>query len=42
MGGGKKFQMSYYMAPDGALEDTEAVAPWAELAIGAAIRNRRC
>ena len=39
--GGKKFKMSYYMAPDGALEDAEAVHPWAERAIGAAMRNRK-
>ena len=39
--GEKKFQMSYYMAPDGALEDAEAVQPWAERAIGAARRNRK-
>jgi DNA transformation protein len=39
--GGKARQMSYYSAPDGALEDAEAVFPWAERAIGAAIRNRK-
>lgn len=39
--GGKKFQMSYYSAPDGALEDAEAVYPWAERAIAAALRNRK-
>ncbi len=39
--GGKARQMSYYTAPDGALEDAEAVYPWAERAIAAAIRNRK-
>jgi DNA transformation protein len=39
--GGKDRQMSYYMAPDGALEETETLYPWAERAIGAAKRNRK-
>ena len=39
--GGKARQMSYYTAPDGALEDTETLHAWAELAIGAAKRNRK-
>ncbi len=39
--GDKTFEMSYYMAPDGALEDTETLYPWAERAIGAAKRNRK-
>jgi len=39
--GGKQRHMSYYTAPDGALEDAEALAPWAEHAIGAALRNRK-
>lgn len=38
--GGKARQMSYYTAPDGAIEDTETLYPWAERAIGAAKRNR--
>lgn len=37
----KTFQMSYYSAPDGALEDSEALYPWAERAIGAAKRARK-
>ncbi len=39
--GGKTRQMSYYTAPDGTLEDTETLYPWAERAIGAAKRNRK-
>ena len=39
--GGKARQMSYYTAPDGALEHTDALYPWAEHAIGAAKRNRK-
>jgi len=39
--GGKDRQMSYYTAPDGTIEDAEAVYPWAERAIGAAKRNRK-
>lgn len=39
--GGKTLQLSYYSAPDGTIEDSEAVCPWAERAIGAAIRNRK-
>ncbi len=39
--GGKARQMSYYTAPDGALEDTETLYPWAGRAIGAAKRNRK-
>ncbi len=39
--GGKARQMSYYTAPDGALEDTEAIYSWAERAIAAALRNRK-
>ncbi len=39
--GGKTRQMSYYTAPEGALEDTETLYPWAERAIGAAKRNRK-
>lgn len=39
--GGKDRQMSYYMAPDGALEDAETLFPWAERAIGAAKRSRK-
>lgn len=39
--GGKTRQMSYYTAPDGAVEDTETLYPWAERAIGAAKRNRK-
>ena len=38
--GGKTRQMSYYTAPDGALEDTETLYPWAERAIGATEDDR--
>jgi DNA transformation protein len=39
--GGKDRQMSYYMVPDGALEESETLIPWAERAIGAAKRSRK-
>ena len=39
--GGKERQMSYYTAPDGALEHADALFPWAERAVGAAKRNRK-
>ncbi len=39
--GGKVRQMSYYTAPEGTIEDTETLYPWAERAIGAAKRNRK-
>jgi DNA transformation protein len=39
--GGKPRQMSYYTAPDGALEHIEALHPWADRAVGAAKRNRK-
>ena len=39
--GGKARQMSYYTAPDGALEDSDTLYPWAERAIGASKRNRK-
>lgn len=39
--GGKARQMSYYTAPDGALEETETLYPWAQRAIGAAKRSRK-
>lgn len=39
--GGKAMHMSYYTAPDGALEDSETLYPWAERAVGASKRNRK-
>lgn len=38
--GGKCRQKSYYMAPDGMLEETETLYSWAERAIGAVKRSR--
>ncbi len=38
---GDEVSMSYYSAPDGALEDPEGMRPWATLAAEAAARARR-
>jgi len=39
---GKKYSMSYYQAPEEALEDPEEMSLWAESAYGAALRaNKR-
>ena len=35
---GKEYQMSYYQAPEEALEDGEAMNAWAKTAYGAALR----
>jgi DNA transformation protein len=37
---GRVVEMSYWSAPESALDDPEAMRPWAELAIGAALRAR--
>ena len=37
---GKRFAMSYRQAPDGALDQAEALLPWAELGLAAARRGR--
>ena len=37
---GREISMSYWLAPDGALEAMEAFAPWAEAALGAARRAK--
>jgi DNA transformation protein len=39
--GRKQVEMSYWTPPDSALEDVEAMAPWAEKALAAAWRSRR-
>jgi len=39
--GGAEVSMSYYAAPDGALEDPEGMRPWATLAAEAALRARQ-
>lgn len=41
MRGGRPRHISYYSAPDSALEDSEALHRWANSAIGAAKRNRK-
>ncbi len=38
---GDEVSVSYYSAPDGALEDPEGMRPWATLAAEAAIRARQ-
>ena len=38
---GKLVEMSYCTPPDAALDSTEAMQPWAELALAAALRKRR-
>lgn len=38
---GRLVQLSYYTAPDGALEQPEVLQPWADRAIAAARRNRK-
>jgi DNA transformation protein len=38
---GREFSMSYWLAPDGALDTIAALAPWAEKAVAAARRARR-
>ncbi len=38
---GKKFSVSYYQAPEEALEDPEEMSRWAGMAYGAAIRASR-
>ncbi len=38
---GDEVSMSYYSAPDGALEDPEGLRPWATLAAEAALRSRQ-
>ena len=38
---GKKYSMSYYQAPEEALEDPEEMAVWAEKAYGAALRANK-
>jgi len=38
---GKLVEMSYCTPPDAALDSTEAMQPWAELAFAAALRKRR-
>ena len=38
---GNKFSMSYYQAPEEALEDPEEMAVWAEKAYGAAVRANK-
>lgn len=40
-GGAKPVTMSYWAAPDEALESPPAMAPWARLAIAAALRARQ-
>ena len=37
---GKAYSMSYYLAPDEALEDSEALCDWAREAFDAALRSR--
>jgi DNA transformation protein len=38
---GKVVEMSYCTPPDAALDGQEAMQPWAELALGAALRKRQ-
>ncbi len=38
---GKKYSMSYYQAPEEALEDSDEMAVWAEKAYGAALRANK-
>ena len=38
---GRTFQMGYWTAPEEALDGAQAMAPWARLAIGCALRNRK-
>jgi len=38
---GKKYSMSYYQAPEEALEDSEEMGAWAEKAYGAALRANK-
>jgi len=38
---GKKYSMSYYQAPEEALEDPEEMAVWAEKAYGVALRANK-
>jgi len=40
-GKGKPVTMSYWLAPDGAMDDPEEMRPWAQLALAAAIRASR-
>ena len=35
---GKRMEMAYWLAPEGSLEDSEALMPWAELGLAAAKR----
>ena len=35
---GKRMEMAYWLAPDGSLEDSESLLPWAELGLAAAKR----
>lgn len=38
---GKPMQMNYYSAPDDAMESAQRMAPWARLALEAALKARR-
>ena len=38
---GKPMQMNYYSAPDEAMESAQLMAPWARLALEAALKARR-
>jgi len=38
-GGGKRVEMSYWSAPESALESAEEMLPWARLALAAAMRK---
>ena len=39
--GSKTVGMSYYMAPEEAMDDPDEMVPWARLAYDAALRSRR-